>query len=114
MTTTDPNALVRLRNGAEAPVSAVRTIWLAVKRLADSGDTNGVMALYEARELARDPAHAMWPGTPETLRNLGLLTHNGTMHDITRDVILSAVTGTEMDLSVTWPTETTETTGETQ
>lgn len=104
---TDPNTLVHLRNGADAPVSAVRTTWLAIKRLADSGDIRSVLALYEARELARDPAHALWPGTGETLTKWGLLSHNGTMHDITRDVILSAVTGAEMDLSVIWPAEAT-------
>ena len=64
-----------------------------------------VMALYEARELARDPAHVMWPGTDETLRKFSLIDHGGKMHDITRDVILSAVTGAEMDLNVTWPVD---------
>jgi hypothetical protein len=108
MITAGPNAMIRLRNGAEAPVSAVRTSWLAIKRLADSGDVTAVMALYEARELARDPAHALWPGTGETLTKWGLLSHDGKMHDITRDVILSAVTGAEMDLGVIWPAETTE------
>ena len=105
MTTTDPNALIRLRNGREAPASAVRTTWLALERLSDSSEITDVMALYEARELARDPGHSPWPGTPETLRGLGLLDHNGTMHDIVRDVILSAVTGAETDLKVTWPAE---------
>lgn len=101
--TTVSGDLLRLRNGAEAPVSAVRTTWIAVKHLADSGDMGSVMALYEARELARDPAHPLWPGTDETLRKFSLIDHGGKMHDITRDVILSAVTGAEMDLSVTWP-----------
>ena len=105
MTTTGPNALICLRNGAEAPVSVVRTTWIALKCLADSGDMGSVMALYEARELARDPAHPLWPGTDETLRKFSLIDHGGKMHDIIRDVILSAVTGAEMDLSVTWPAD---------
>jgi hypothetical protein len=112
MTATDPNALIRLRNGAEAPASAVRTTWLAVQRLAGDGDMSSIMALYEARELARDPRHALWPGTGETLRKWGLLTHDGKMHDITRDVILSSVTGAEMDLSVQWPADAPEPAGE--
>ena len=103
MTATDPPPLLRLRNGADAPASAVRTTWLTVKRLADSGDMGDVMALYEARELARDQCHALWPGTFETLRKWGLLPDSGIMHDVVRDVILSSVTGAEMDLNVTWP-----------
>lgn len=100
-----PTGTLKLRNGAEAPASVVRTSWLAIKRLADSGEMTDIMALYEARELARDRTHSLWPGTGETLTKWGLLTHDGKMHDITRDVILSAVTGAEMDFSVTWPVE---------
>jgi len=105
MSATDQNALIRLRNGKEAPRSAVMTSWVAIKSLADQGDMNSVIALYEARELARDPRHALWGGTADVLINTGLLARDGTMHGITRDVILSAVIGDETGLSVTWPTD---------
>ena len=102
-TDTDPNAPIRLRNGSEAPRSAVMTSWLAIKRLADSGDMGNVIALYEARELARNPAHQIWGGTGATLRNFALIDGDGRMHDITRDVILSSVLGDGTDVNVTFP-----------
>ena len=97
--------LLKLRNGGKAPRAVVMTTWLAVKRLADRGEVTDLMALYEARELARDPQHKLWPGTDETLRNFALIDSGGTMHGITRDVILSSVFGTETDLRVDWPVD---------
>ena len=102
MSDTGPNAPLTLRNGSQAPRSAVMATWLAVKKLA-GGDMGGVMALYEARELARNPAHELWSGTDATLRNYGLISHDGKMHDITRDVILSSVLGDGTDINVTFP-----------
>ena len=93
MSTTDPNGLVRLRNGTEAPGRAVTATFIALRRLAESGDITDLMALYELREIARNPAHQPWPGTPERLKAIGLLGPDGGMHGITRDVVLSAVAG---------------------
>ena len=97
---TSPHALLRLRNGSQAPRIEVVAVWLNVKHLADSGD---LVALYEARELARDPAHVLWPGADATLRAFSLIRSDGTMHDIDRNVILSSVIGAETDLSVQFP-----------
>lgn len=103
--TTGSGDLLKLRNGAEAPRNAVMTSWLSVKHLMDSGGMNDLMALYEARELARDPSHRLFPGTAETLREYSLTDRDGRLHDVTRDVILSSVLGDETDLSVTWPAD---------
>ena len=93
MPTMDANAPVRLRTGTEVPASVCRTTWLALTRLAQTGEIADVMALYEIRELAADPGHQMWPGTPQRLQGLGLLDHAGQLNAIVRDVVLAAVTG---------------------
>ena len=99
--TTDVNAPVRLRTGAEVPASAARATYIALDLLA-KGEMADLMALYEARELAADPQHAMWPGTPERLKALAILDHGGKMHEIVRDVVLAAVEG-GADVRLVWP-----------
>lgn len=100
-TAAGPGVLVRLSNGEEVPEVAVRTTMIALQLL-ERGELTDIMALYELRELARDPAHRMWPGTPERLNALGLLDADGRVHDIIRAVVLSAVAG-DADLHLVNP-----------
>jgi hypothetical protein len=81
---------VTLRTGAEVSAAAVKSTMIALRRLAEGGMTTA-LALYEARQLALDPAHDMWPGTAEALTALGLL-KDSRLHDVTRDIVLAAVT----------------------
>jgi hypothetical protein len=102
MSETDPNALVRLRTGAEVPASAARTAYLALDRLAN-GELGELMALCEAAAIARDKTHRPFGNTGAVLREAMLLDSGGVMHSITRDVILATVDGDEMNPRVVWP-----------
>jgi len=62
------------------------------------------MAFYELVKRCQDRDHALWPGTGEILQGRGLL-ESGTHqpHQIVRDVVLSAVTGTDPDYALGSP-----------
>lgn len=83
---------VQLRNGATVASSAVSATMSTLRMMVESTDITRLLAVYELRELARDPQHPMWPGTAEQLTTLGLLT-GGQLHDTIRDIALSAIEG---------------------
>jgi hypothetical protein len=80
---TEPG-LVRLRTGKEVPGPVVITVSIALNRLMDTHP----MAVVEAAEIARDPAHVPFGKTGPALEEMHL-TVRGVMHDVTRDVILA-------------------------
>jgi hypothetical protein len=99
---TDPNAPVRLRTGTDVPASAARTTYLALDLLAN-GQLGEYLALCEAAAIARDKTHRPFGNTGAILREMHLLDAGGVMHAVTRDVILAAVDGDEMNPRVVWP-----------
>jgi hypothetical protein len=90
---------VTLRTGGEVPGPVVLTVCLALENLMDTHP----VALYEAVEMARDRAHVPFGNTGGALRGIGLLQHDGAMHDVTRDVILACADGDGFDLRLVSP-----------
>lgn len=81
---TEPK-VVTLRTGAEVPEGAVKSLRMALDSLMDTYP----IALYEALEVARDKNHVPFGKTGDVLRESHLLEAGGTMHGVTRDVILA-------------------------
>lgn len=100
----DPNAPVKLRGGATVPAPIARTTFITLEKLS-TGDITDVLSVYEAKALAADPGHDMWPGTAECLQAYKLLDANGKMHESVRMVVLAAVEGDAEDMRVVWPFE---------
>ncbi len=92
-------AIVTLRTGAEVPRPLVNVTLIALERLMDTYP----VAVHEAVLVARDPAHVPFGNTGAALRELHLLSEDGTMHDATRDIILAATGGEDFDLRLVSP-----------
>lgn len=95
---TEPG-LVRLRTGAEVAPPLVITITVALDRLMNTHP----VAVYEAVQIARDPAHVPFGKTGPALEELNLIDRRGVMHDATRDVILAATEGDGFDIGFVNP-----------
>ena len=92
-------SVVTLRTGAEVPEPLVKVTLIALGRLLDSDP----IALYEAWELARDPAHVPFGKTGDVLRELSLTDGSGRMYGTVRDVILAAVKIDGLDIRISDP-----------
>lgn len=90
--------LVTLKNGSEnIPLVAVQAIMLTIRSL-QSESIGGLLTLIDLAETARTGQSQF---NAARIEELGL-TQNGRMHQVTRDVVLSAVVvhGTGMNSSV--------------
>lgn len=83
---------VMLKNGSEVPAAAVATTMIALRELFGSQP----VAFYELVQLARDPQHQLWGDSEQVLKRYAMLP----LHGVTRDVIKSAVTGTDLDMAL--------------
>lgn len=89
---------VALRNGAKVPNVAVSATMLALENLLDAHP----MYFYELVMVARGEVNRI-AGDSDVLVKQGLLTRDGKMHDITRDIILSAVEGEGISMTLISP-----------
>ena len=105
MTPAEPK-VITLRTGAEVPEPVITPVTLALHALEDSNP----IALYEAACMARDRSYVPFGNTGAVLEGIGLLQRGGTMHDATRDVILAAIDGEDLDLRLVSPFAATEVT----
>lgn len=81
--------LAILRNGSEVPKPAVITCLIALRNLM----ANNPIAFFELVEKARNPHHRLFGNSGEVLRSLALIERDGDLHNTTRDVVLSAISG---------------------
>jgi|SRR5712671_5342073 len=93
--------VVTLTNGAEMPTVLVTTTLLALRALMAEGHG---LAVYEARELARDRAHRPFGNTGDVLASRGLAQRlaDGTyeLEGAVRDIVLCAVQGEDLDTRI--------------
>ena len=96
---------MRLKNGSEEFAPAVAVIMLSLRRLFDTDP----MTAYEAVMLARDRDHVPFGECGKRLAELSIATPpppGGTrwsMHETPRAVILSAVEGDGLDMTISPP-----------
>ena len=89
---------IKLKNGAEEPEPLVVMTVYSLERLLDSKP----IAFYELTQFCRNPNHTLWGSTKPLLETLGLV-QDGQVHDSVRNVVLSAVVGDDLDMSLESP-----------
>lgn len=91
--------LIQLANGAQAPDILVEVTMMALRNLIDSDP----VAFYEFTMKCRDASHPMWGGTEDRLKKLCLIEENGEIHDFTKNTVLSAVKGEDLEMTLGSP-----------
>jgi len=86
--------MVKLKNGSEVPKPVVVTTMMSLEALMEKNP----IAFYELVEKARNPKHPMFGNTQDVVAKWALIDLSGVIHSAVRDVILSAVSGDELDM----------------
>jgi len=82
--------MVQLKNGKAAPEPAVKVLLLVLRGLTEN--LEGILALYELNERCKNPKHPFFSKDQEQLLvRLALVTPEGHVHEVVRDVVLSTV-----------------------
>lgn len=91
---------VKLRNGTEEVAMMVPIIMMHLKSMF----ADDPIAAYEIVMHARDRNHPPWNETMTArFKSLSLLESDGRMHDTVRNIIVSAVTGDLLDMTLRDP-----------
>lgn len=88
--------VVKLKNGSTAPKGLVLATMTTLRYLF----AKDPVVSYELVCKARNPVHVFWADTAADLRKLGLIGPNGNMHESVRNVVLSATSGDDADLTL--------------
>jgi hypothetical protein len=95
--------LVQLKNGSEELDTLVTVTMVSLESLLQSAP----IVFYELVVLCRDSNHQLFGNAGERLEELGLVTLDGTgqaqVHGSIRNVVLSAVTGDGLEMSLGSP-----------
>jgi hypothetical protein len=92
-------ALVELKNKTTVPKSLVIVTMMSLKALLQKNP----IAFYELVQKCRNSKHEMFGNTLEVATKLGLIIHDGRIHEYTKNIILSAVSGDGLDMSLGSP-----------
>ena len=95
-------SLVKLKNGSSEPGASVGTSMLTLKDLWGSG-IDGICAVSDLYERCRNPSHSIAAGELKTLKTVGLVKEDGSVHATIRNVVLSAISGDGADLELGEP-----------
>jgi hypothetical protein len=99
-----PVEMIKLKNGFEASPSAVASTMMNLNDLHDS--TTGFLAVYDLAQLCKKPDYDI-SYSKEALLELALVEqHPGnkyTVPDIVKNVVLSAVEGEKLDMTLSSP-----------
>lgn len=90
--------MVTLKNGKEVPLSIVVTTMMTLKNLIE----NYPIVFYELVMKCRDPNHEMWGDSEKLIAKFGLM-QNGRVQSSVKDIVLSAVTGDDLDMAMSSP-----------
>jgi len=91
--------MVILKCGCEEPEPLVK---VTMHSFSELWKTKPMIA-YELVMLCRDKKHTLFGISGETLKNLALVQPDGSVHDSIRNIITSAVTGEELEMTITSP-----------
>ena len=95
---------VKLKNGSEEPTLAVATIMLSLKHLMKPSENVGnILAFCDLAMKCRNPDYQVSGQALDTLQRLGLLESDGGVHDITKNIVLSAAEGDGIDMKLVSP-----------
>lgn len=85
-----------LKNGASEARNLVEVAMFVLQALL----TEDPVAFYELVMLCRDPKHELWGNTRDKLTERNLVESSGQPHSSMRNIVLSAVTGDDFDLTL--------------
>ena len=97
----DPLELLKLKNGGEAPAAAVWATMTSLKAMMTSGLPSMFAVIELADHVRRDKR--IPDATRALLVQRGLMEPDGSIHDIVRDVILSAAQGEGVSFALVSP-----------
>jgi len=97
----DPLRMVKLKNGGEAPWSAIKTTMINLEVMM----TGGIPTMLAAVDLAEHCREGVevTGRSRELLEGYGLMQSDGRVHSIVRDVVLSAAEGEGLTFGFTSP-----------
>lgn len=98
----DPLEMKQLKNGGEAPASAVWTTMISLKDMMTGGGIPSILAVVDLAEYCRN-GKEITGRSRDLLVQRGLMKDDGRVHDIVRDVILSAGQGEGLTFSLGSP-----------
>ncbi len=88
-----------LKNGTKEAEWLVKTTMILLEDLIKSNS----VAFYELTMKCRDSEHQFFGKTAELLKELALVQGDGTVHDSTRNIVLSAVEGDGLKMKLVSP-----------
>lgn len=90
---------VTLKNGAEEALPLVTVTMLSIRSLMQKDP----IAFYELVMKCRDRQHQFYGNTGEVLQSLSLLDNRGCVQGSIRNIVLSAVEGDGLEMSIRSP-----------
>ncbi|MGQ0527595.1 MAG: hypothetical protein ACT4OY_06160 [Alphaproteobacteria bacterium] len=87
---------VILKNGAEEAKPLVAVTMMSLEGLMQQNP----IAFYELTMKARDSKHQFFGNAGQVLEKFNLVSANGSMHDSIRNIVLSAVEGDGLDMTL--------------
>lgn len=94
---------VKLKNGSEEVSQLIPITMMALRRLMDEGK---FIVVYELIQMCRDRNHKPWGETGADLKALSLASEfdgTWTVHKSIRNIVLSAVSGEGLDMTISDP-----------
>jgi hypothetical protein len=95
--------MLTLNNGSSEPKISVATTMMSIKGLWNQG-IPGICTVSDLYKRCRDPNHQIANGELRTLTDLALIQPDGRIHDTVMNVVLSAITGDDLDIKLGSPT----------
>ena len=96
--------MVTLKNGIEESEICVKVHMLSLEILFKEKP----ITFYEFVMKCRNPKHEMFGDTANDLIDLNLMNKNNQIHDTTRNIVLSAVTGEGLEMKLESPVQPNE------
>ena len=91
--------MVTLKNGTTEAASLIATVMMSLEALMNSKP----MAVYELNELCKDSTHKVFGSLGADLTELALLEANGQPHGSIKNIVLSAVSGEGLEMTLDSP-----------
>ena len=89
----------KAKNGSKVAQPLVITTMMNLEALMESNP----MAFYELVEKCKNSEHKMFGNTKDVVAELALIDSSGSVHSSTKDVVLSAVEGEGLSMSLSSP-----------
>jgi hypothetical protein len=90
--------MLKLKNGSEELEPTVIAVMNVLHNMINSGID--CIAVYELVEKCKDNKHVLFGNAGEKLQKFGLIDKNGSIHESIKNIVLSAVEGDGMDMSI--------------